>query len=165
MRGIFATIRPATGRILVNLQVAHGSFYNASSLSELMDCYLPDLRRLDMLVRLLRVEAVHLEDRRGDGKKCYKTIKGLARASDAQDSGGTVRFPPWTNEAGSIQPPKEFGAGPHQVEFKQFVEAKQGKQGKQGKRKSTSNDNKLSSWLTVEQHYEQSRQHPDPSYS
>jgi hypothetical protein len=80
MRGIFATIRPATGRVLANIQVAHSPFITPGPLKTLIDDPEVDMDRLDRLVRLLRVEAIHLEKA---GQKSYKTILRFAKARDA----------------------------------------------------------------------------------
>jgi eukaryotic translation initiation factor 2C len=42
IRGFSASVRPATGRILVNVQVKNGAFYNAGRLDQLMESFSPD---------------------------------------------------------------------------------------------------------------------------
>lgn len=153
MRGIFASIRPATGRILVNLQVSHGSFYKPGMLPDFMDHCRGDLKRLDALLRLLKVEALHLTARRRNGKPCYKTIKGLARATDAADSGHTVRF--------KKDSPRPFGHFAGEVQFQLFQKGTQGEVNSTSKGKET---DEAFQWITVEDYYKNGRYPIDQAY-
>lgn len=110
VRGFFASVRAATGRILVNVNVSHGVFYRAAPLHEVIAQYREkhgSLGSLNTFINKLRVHAKHLPDKitsSGQSVMRVKTVFGLATPSD----GRSLDHPP--RVAG-------FGAGAKAVEF------------------------------------------------
>ena len=100
IRGFFASVRPATARILVNVNVSHGAFYKADRLDNVMR-ELPrnELGGLNSFVTRLRIETIHVA-----GVRRVKTVFGLATLGD----GRVLEHPPKV---------AQFGAGPKDVEF------------------------------------------------
>lgn len=121
MRGIFASIRPTTGRILANIQVTHGTFFTPGPLHLLMEVCGNDYPALDRVLRLLKVKATHLTAKKKDessssqGKQpagddaVYKTIIGLARRDNEPR-------PPDCKRA-RVTSNVQLGAGAKDVEF------------------------------------------------
>lgn len=111
LRGFFTSVRAATNRILVNVNVSHGAFYEEGKLTALMMAYglhydTRGLRSLEKFLKRVRVRTTHLKEkknRKGEVVHRPKTIFGLANKSDGQ---------------GPNRPRvKEYGAGPKNVEF------------------------------------------------
>lgn len=111
LRGFFTSVRAATNRVLVNINVSHGAFYNEGLLTALMAAYglrydTSGLRSLEKFLKRVRVRTTHLKEKKnkkGEVIHRPKTIFGLAKKSDGQ---------------GPNRPRvAEFGAGPKQVEF------------------------------------------------
>lgn len=100
IRGFFSSVRAATGRILVNVNVCCSAFYRPGPLVNLIAAHgLQDRYQLEKFLKGARVKTTHTRI------PSIKTISALASLSDGQ---------------GSNQPrPKvpEFGAGPNQVQF------------------------------------------------
>lgn len=100
IRGFFSSVRAATGRILVNVNVCHSAFYRPGPLVALMTAHgLQDRYRLEQFLKGARVKTNHT------GNPRIKKILALASPSDGN---GSSQFRP--------QVP-EFGAGPNQVQF------------------------------------------------
>ncbi|WQF90259.1 Putative PAZ domain, Piwi domain, ribonuclease H-like superfamily, argonaute, linker 1 [Colletotrichum destructivum] len=110
MRGFFASVRAATCRILVNINVSHGAFYQAGPLDQLVlrfDAQLRSKSKIEAFLKRLRVRTTHLPERTnrsGEVIPRVRTIFGVATPSDGQ---------------GLAHPPRvrEYGAGPKHVEF------------------------------------------------
>ncbi|KAH8756300.1 argonaute-like protein [Diaporthe sp. PMI_573] len=111
LRGFFTSVRAATNRILVNVNVSHGAFYNEGKLTNLIAAYNPrpdpsGWRSLEKFLKRVRVRTTHLKEkknRKGEVIHRAKTVFGLAKKSDGQ---------------GPNRPRvKEFAAGPKHVEF------------------------------------------------
>lgn len=100
IRGYFSSVRAATGRILVNVNVCCSAFYRPGSLVDIITAHgSRDKYRLEQLLAGVRVKLTHT------GTPRIATIKALASPSDGM---------------GANQPqPKvqEFGAAPNQVQF------------------------------------------------
>jgi eukaryotic translation initiation factor 2C len=110
---LFASVRAATCRILVNVNVTHAAFYNEGPLDQLMVAFDPQRRggktRLASFLKRVRVRTTHLPEKKKKnkaGEVIYrvKTMVGLATPNDGH---------------GLSRPPRvrEFGAGPKLVEF------------------------------------------------
>jgi hypothetical protein len=111
IRGFFASVRAATSRILVNVNVSNAAFYNDVPLDQLILAFDPQRRgglvRLSSFLKRVRIRTTHLPGRKNKaGEVIYrvKTITGLATSNDGQ---------------GLAHPPRvrEFGAGARSVEF------------------------------------------------
>lgn len=61
MRGLFSNVRLATARILVNVNVTHGAFYDALPLTAVMDRFngAQGNSRLKQFLKRVRVEITH----------------------------------------------------------------------------------------------------------
>ena len=131
IRGFFSSVRFATCRILVNINVTHGAFYHAGPLTALMNSYgVRNTVALEKFLNLIRVQTTHLPERRNKANEViprFKTIFGLAR----KDDGHRMAHPPRV---------RQLGAGAKDVEFwldseagssgTPKVEAKRGTKGK-----------------------------------
>ena len=111
IRGFFSSVRVATGRILVNVNVSHGAFYEPISLDLSIRKYGPAHQfnrvKLEKFLKRVRVRVTHLVERKnraGATIPRVKTIFGLASRND----GHTLDHPPRV---------QSFGAGAKEVEF------------------------------------------------
>jgi eukaryotic translation initiation factor 2C len=111
IRGFFSSVRAATARILVNVQVTHGVFYTAGDLNQLMSSYLSthynDFRALEKFLKLVKVKTTHLPERKNKAGQVIpriKTIFALATPNDGSKAAHRPRV-------------KRYGAGPKDVEF------------------------------------------------
>lgn len=108
IRGFFSSVRVATARILVNVNISHAAFYDATPLETAIRKFSPDTKlKLQAFLKRLRVEVNHLKpktNRAGKSIPRIKTIFGLANKSDGR---------------GEAHPPQvdAFGAGPASVKF------------------------------------------------
>ncbi|KAI1114275.1 ribonuclease H-like domain-containing protein [Nemania sp. NC0429] len=108
-RGFFTSVRAATARMLLNVNLCHSAFYDPVPLDELIgrffgDSHTTDTRKLEAFLKRLRVEPTHLKDKAGKAIIRPKTIYGLATRTDGED----LAHPPIV---------LEHGAGPKDVEF------------------------------------------------
>ncbi|KAL1874884.1 hypothetical protein Daus18300_003425 [Diaporthe australafricana] len=100
IQGFFSSVRAATGRLLVNVNVCYSAFYRPGPLVDLIRaCRLQDVYRLEQFLKGARVKTTHTRI------PTIRTIVALASLSDGQGS--------------SQRRPKVlmFGAGPKQVHF------------------------------------------------
>ncbi|KAJ0138283.1 Delta(24(24(1)))-sterol reductase [Fusarium oxysporum f. sp. albedinis] len=108
IRGFFSSVRVATCRILVNINVSHGAFYHAVPLPGLMKSYgLHSTVMLERFLKLVRIRTTHLPEKRNKANEVIprvKTIFGLAR----KDDGHGLAHPPHV---------RQHGAGAKDVEF------------------------------------------------
>ena len=111
IRGFFSSVRVATGRILVNVNVSHGAFYDTIRLDNLISQYgaahgtYP--AKLQPFLKRVRVKVIHLAEKKnkaGESIPRVKTIFGLANKDDGHSLAHPPRVP-------------ELGAGPMNVEF------------------------------------------------
>ena len=107
LKGFFSSVRFASSRILVNVNVASGAFYSPILVSDLIGEFgSGNLTRLEKFLKGLRVELTHIPKKK-KGDKLYpriKTIFALARKGD----GSADAMPPRV---------ARFGAGAKEVEF------------------------------------------------
>jgi len=110
IRGFFASVRPATSRILVNVNVSHAAFFQPGPLGGLMEAYgLASLPRLEKFLKGVRVRTNHLPEKRnkaGEIVPRIKTILGLATREDGK-----------TLPEGQRPRVAKYGGGPKEVEF------------------------------------------------
>lgn len=110
IRGFLVSVRAATARILVNIQVKNMAFYDEGPLDNLMQVYMaqngPNKVSLAKFVKKLSVDVIHITRTNKSGKRIprIKTIQGLA----TRDDGRNLAHPP-------IVP--QFGAGAKEVQF------------------------------------------------
>lgn len=112
LRGFFTSVRAATNRVLVNVNVSHGAFYQEGELTRLMGAFglrYDDrgMRSLEKFLKRVRVRTTHLKEkknRKGEVVHRVKAIIGLAKKYD----GRQLAHPPRV---------AQYGAGPKSVEF------------------------------------------------
>ena len=114
LRGFFLSVRAATARILVNVQVRYAACYQEGPLGNLISEYQResrgDIYRLEAFLKRLRVRVTHItrKNKKGEIMPRMKTIARVASRAD----GKSLPHPP--------KVPKH-GAGPKEVEF--FLES------------------------------------------
>ncbi|KAF2470803.1 putative RNA interference and gene silencing protein [Lindgomyces ingoldianus] len=108
IRGFFSSVRVATCRILVNINVSYGAFYHAGPLLALMNNYgVRNTVALEKFLKSVRVQTTHLPEKRNKANEVIprvKTIFGLAR----KDDGHRMAHPPRV---------RNHGAGAKDIEF------------------------------------------------
>ncbi|KAH0828488.1 hypothetical protein AYO21_07723 [Fonsecaea monophora] len=109
IRGFFVSVRPATGRILVNVQVKCSPFYNHGPLVNLIQDFRasrdPKKQELHRFLKGLTVHTTHTSPRKnGQPIPLPRVICGLATKKD----GKSLPHPPRV---------LEFGAGAQQIQF------------------------------------------------
>lgn len=123
LRGFFASVRLASYRTLINVNVSHGAFYNPVPLCDLMESYgVTPYDELETFVKGLKVRTNYLKDKEGEYITMVKTISGFAHETDG---------------SGQNLPPKvdEYAGSPSQVWFylkdsAEFARLTAGKSGK-----------------------------------
>jgi hypothetical protein len=116
LRGFFVSVRAATARVLLNVQVKYLACYKSGPLEWTLKEWMASnpkqsLYRLEAFVKRMRVCATHIKRKTKNGKERparAKTISGLATPRD----GGSSPNKPMV---------KTYGAGPQDVKF--FLEA------------------------------------------
>jgi eukaryotic translation initiation factor 2C len=136
IRGFFVSVRAATSRILVNVQVKHTACYNEGPLDHLIFQYLEqngrNMFKLANFLKKLRIQVTHIVRRNRSGQEIprIKTIAGLAMPGDGH---GLAHPPIVPNFAGGAKEVKFFLGGPgEQPGGKEQGSAK--KEGKKGKK-------------------------------
>ena len=110
IRGFVVSVRAATARILVNVQVKSMAFYEEGPLDEIMHVYMqqngPNKVNLAKFVKRLSVDVTHITRTNKSGRRTprIKTIEGLA----TRDDGQSQAHPPIVSQ---------FGAGAKAVQF------------------------------------------------
>ncbi|PHH91012.1 hypothetical protein CDD83_1947 [Cordyceps sp. RAO-2017] len=131
IRGFYASVRPATGRILVNINVSHGAFIQEGPLEGLFRSFGPrGASKLHAYLNKLRVRTTHLKERTNKQGKVIpriKTVFGFANKND----GHALAHPPRI---------KSFRAGPRDVEFWLETSPKKGSSGGKAPGRSAGGD-------------------------
>ncbi|KAL1959673.1 hypothetical protein VTO42DRAFT_1259 [Malbranchea cinnamomea] len=113
LKGYFMSVRPATGRLLLNVQVKHAAFYKPGRLEDAVTAFgTTNLNLLNRFLKRVRIRPIHLQQ-----GAAIKTIFGLANPQ--KDGKGQPNAPMIS----------KFGAGPKEVKFYRAS----GAQDKQGK--------------------------------
>ncbi|MBE3049476.1 hypothetical protein IMZ48_44655 [Candidatus Bathyarchaeota archaeon] len=162
VRGFFASVRAATARILVNVNVSHGVFYKAGPLDVLMKEYSDRSRSvgsLNSFVSRVRVSMRHFPQKKrknGEVVVKVKTVLGLATPSDGREQ----EHPPRVGG---------YGAGPKNVEFwlnpPASAEKTKASGGGGGKKKGAGKPSMLAAggYITVFDYFQKSEMpHPVP---
>ena len=154
LRGYFASVRAATARILVNVQIKYVACYEDGPLSHVIRQFQlggkKDTYSLKTFLYQLRVRVTHIERKNRKGKVIprMKTIINLATSRD----GHSLPNPPRV---------KRWGAGPKEVEF--FLDApgqsSQQTSSKSKKGKKPAGPEPSGSYITVADFFKQSK-HP-----
>jgi len=110
IRGFLISVRAATGRLLLNIQVKNGAFYEDGPLERLMAAYLEsnghNLVKLANFVKKLSINVTHIVRRNRAGHQIprIKVVTGVATKND----GIALPHPPIV---------RGYGAGPKDVSF------------------------------------------------
>lgn len=110
LRGFFVSVRAATTRPLVNVQVKYAACYQEGPLGTIIFEYQRqnprDVYRLDAFLKKLRIRVTHIVKKSSKGGIIprMKTIAGLASAADGKSLPNPPKVP-------------RHGAGPRDVEF------------------------------------------------
>jgi eukaryotic translation initiation factor 2C len=111
IRGFFSSVRVAACRILVNINVSHGAFYDAIPLDQLIDRYGSanrfDKHKLQKFLGKLRVKTIHLTEKKNRAGEIIPRVKTICALANTND-GHRLEHPPRV---------AQFGAGPKDVEF------------------------------------------------
>ena len=104
VRGFFSSVRLASNRTLINVNISHGAFYEAIDLEGLMRHSGLSYVALETFVKGLKVKTNYLKDEFGNQITRIKTISGFAHLNDGY---------------GQSAPPKikEFAGSPFGVFF------------------------------------------------
>lgn len=110
IRGFFASVRLATGRVLVNVNVTYGAFYKPGPLDRLMMAFgLPNKDKLDRFLKYLRVEKTHLRNANTSKPGSLRSIFGLASPQDGSYADGRpIARPPKVTQLGASAENVEF---------------------------------------------------------
>lgn len=78
IRGFFSSVRIATCRILVNINVSHAAFYHAGPLPALMNSYgVRNTVALETFLKFVRVQTTHLPEKRNKANKVIPRVKTI----------------------------------------------------------------------------------------
>jgi eukaryotic translation initiation factor 2C len=110
LRGFFVSVRAATARVMVNVQVKNAAFYNDGPLEMVMRAFMGENGgskvKLANFLKRVTIDITHLTSKNKQGQRVprVKMIESLATPNDGQ---------------GSSSPPvvSNFGAGPRDVKF------------------------------------------------
>lgn len=109
LRGFYSSVRPTAGRMLLNLNVSHGTFFRPGPLCNLVrefeEVFKQDRPIFHRYIKFLRVEVTHLPSREEDGKtvRRRKTIWGCATPDDAKHSPHPSKVPRVGSCANNVQ--------------------------------------------------------------
>ncbi|KAI9374393.1 ribonuclease H-like domain-containing protein [Aspergillus egyptiacus] len=148
LRGYFVSVRAATARLLVNVQVKYVACYEVGPLDQVFRAFRERNAGLDKqrkFVSKLKVRAIHIpkKNKRGQDIPRMKTIIDFANPSD----GKSLDHPP-------IVP--RIGAGPEEVKFYRDSSGQQGQQtaprepkGKKGKKPAKAGPESSGEYISV----------------
>ncbi|KAI0906621.1 ribonuclease H-like domain-containing protein [Ustulina deusta] len=128
IRGFFTSVRAATGRILLNVNVSHSAFYHAVPLDDLIRSFLQKNNQFKLASFLprLRVRTTHLKERKNRNGEIIiraKTIYNLA----TRDDGTGLDHPPRVRGSGSGAKDVEFWLDDHGEKSPSAPKKKRGK--------------------------------------
>ena len=113
LRGFFQSVRPATGGLILNVNVTHGIFLHPGPLTDLYYTLGSDKKeKIQKKLSLIRVKVSHIppkiSKKTGESFPRIKTILKFASPGDGRGPGATDPHPPRVDF---------LGAGPKQVAF------------------------------------------------
>ncbi|KAI0117862.1 ribonuclease H-like domain-containing protein [Nemania sp. FL0031] len=117
IRGYFTSVRAATGRILLNVQVNHSAFYEDKSLEWLMSEFNKQrlgLPQLEQFIRKLRVKVTHLPKKRNRSGGEIIRVKVISRLAHIDDGKAERDHPQVLTHPPRV---KRNGAGAEEVHF------------------------------------------------
>lgn len=110
LQGFFFSVRAATARVIVNVQVKNSAFYDEGPLERLMQSYLSDIgpnkAKLSNFLKQVSVNVTHIKrkNKKGHVVPRVRQIAGLATRDDGHDDANPPRV-------------REFGSGAKDVLF------------------------------------------------
>lgn len=152
LRGFFVSVRAATARLLVNVQVKNIACYEAGELKALIGAVnLSNTYKLEGFLKTLRVRVTHLQSR----KPRIKSIIALATPRDGRD----LPHPPRVRQHGAGPRHVEFwleSQGPGQGSGEQSSSKAKGK-GKKGKKPAKAGPEQAGRYISVADYFLQSK--------
>lgn len=131
LRGFFVSVRTATARLLVNVQVKYAACYEEGPLKTVISAYQnansQNLYKLESFLKRVKVRVMHIQRK---NKVRIKTIAGLATLRD----GSSLEHPPRVTAYGAGPKDVAFFLNPGQQQSAQPGAGGSGK-GKKGKKK------------------------------
>lgn len=112
IRGFFSSVRLASHRLLVNVNVSHAAFYKPGPLVDIMNIYFGrnatlNVAALEKFLRLVRVRTTHLPVKRNKAGEVIPRVKTIFRLA-RKDDGRLMQHPPIV---------QSYGANAKQVYF------------------------------------------------
>ncbi|KAL1394200.1 putative RNA interference and gene silencing protein [Phyllosticta capitalensis] len=108
MRGFYSSVRMATCRILVNVNVSYAAFFQDIPLENLMQKHgVENKYRLEKFLKKLKIRTTHLPEKRNKSGQIVPRVKTISAFANKFD-GRQLAHPPKV---------KAHGAGPKDVEF------------------------------------------------
>lgn len=108
IKGFFSSVRMTTCRVLVNVNVSHGAFYQDIPLDHLMRKYgTGNKPQLEKFLKKLKIRTTHLPEKKNRSGKVLPRVKTITAFANKYD-GRNLERPPKV---------KAYGAGPKDVEF------------------------------------------------
>lgn len=117
IRGFITSVRAATNRILININVSHGAFFQEGVLTNLIRAFMAQpgrtatLHELELFISNLRIRTSHLSEKKNrHGVVILRQKSVLSLARPCEPGRNTLRLD---------KPPevRRFGAGPKDVRF------------------------------------------------
>ncbi|KAI1415502.1 Piwi-domain-containing protein [Hypoxylon sp. FL1857] len=88
IKGYYSSIRPASGRVLANINVSYGVFYPESRLDDIIRNYRGPYEQLARILKGVRVKPLYdIKNKDGDSVRRAKTIFGFASEKDGTIDG------------------------------------------------------------------------------
>lgn len=115
IRGYFVSVRAATARLLVSVQVKNVAVYEYGSLPSLIGKNPTSKYNLEKFLKTLRVAVTHLKDKNKKPIRREKSIWGLAREGEGAKLKNHA--PRGVTKQGQPRQKIPFGAGPDEIEF------------------------------------------------
>jgi eukaryotic translation initiation factor 2C len=157
MRGFFVSVRAATARLLVNVQVKNIACYEEGELKSVIAAYrAPSTYKLEVFLKNVRVRVTHLRSK----NPRIKSVCALAAPQDGRNLPHPPKVP-------------RHGAGPRQVEFwldaqgpgqgssEQSSSKGEGK-GKKGKKAAKAGPEQAGKYISIAEYFRQSKSTLDP---
>ncbi|KAJ8119976.1 hypothetical protein O1611_g10486 [Lasiodiplodia mahajangana] len=117
IRGYFTSVRAATARILLNVQINHSAFYIDMDLDTLMTNFKNNggsLPQFESFIRRLRVKVNHLKTKYNKNKQEIIRAKVISRLANIDDGRAEQGHPQLLAHLPRV---KRYGAGARDVEF------------------------------------------------
>lgn len=151
LRGFFVSVRAATARLLVNVQVKYVACYLQAPLGSVITQFgTRDIHSLGRFLKRVRVQVTHIKrkNKKGEIVPRFKTIANLATKAD----GASQNHPPRVSH---------FGAGPRDVEF--WLDQQPSQQGSsanskgKGKKPAKAGPSPQGGYITVAEFFKRSK--------